>query len=58
MTNSSEFIDLSDFFDRWSATRNTILALMNSDRVSKEEREILAAMVFVVDRVGPDDLQP
>ncbi len=58
MTNSSEFIDLSDFFDRWSAMRNTILALMNSDRVSKEEREILAAMVFVVDRVGPDDLQP
>ena len=56
MTSNSEFIDLSDFFERWPATRNTVLDLRNSDRVNKEEREILNALVFVVDRVGPEDL--
>ncbi|MEL6619258.1 MAG: hypothetical protein AAGF36_06960 [Pseudomonadota bacterium] len=58
MTSSGEFIDLLDFFERWPATRSTILALLNSDHVSQQEREILNAMVFVVDRVGPDDLEP
>ena len=58
MTSPGEFIDLSDFFERWPNTRNSVLALMNSDKISPDEREILTAMVFVVDRVGPEDLEP
>ncbi|MDV7141797.1 hypothetical protein R3X27_03780 [Tropicimonas sp. TH_r6] len=50
--------DLFDFFQRWGRLRPEMEALCASDRLNAKEREILACLIDLADRVGPDDLAP
>ncbi len=50
--------DLFDFFQRWSALRPEMETLCASKRLEPREREILASLIDLADRVGPDDLAP
>ena len=49
---------LFDFFQRWSLLRPEMVALRASDRIGPRERAILALLIDLADRVGPDDLDP
>ncbi|SDJ19066.1 hypothetical protein [Aliiruegeria lutimaris] len=49
---------LFDFFQRWGLLRPEMEALRASDRLGPRERTILAALIDLADRVGPDDLAP
>ncbi|NDR56190.1 hypothetical protein [Aliiruegeria sabulilitoris] len=62
MTNDMQELppieSLFDFFQRWSVLRPEMEALRASDRLAPREQAILAALVDLADRVGPDDLVP
>lgn len=51
-----EFADLAEFFARWPAEREKMVNVSDCDALTSEERGLLKAMIFVIDRVGPDDL--
>lgn len=53
---SSEIEDLVDFFGRWPNTRRKALNLLESPELDSEQANILKWMIFVIDRVGPADL--
>ena len=57
MTSNNGFNDLQQFFEQWPASRDVVRSLSQSQRVTREEREILDMMQFIVDRVGPRDLE-
>ncbi len=58
MSSKKEFADLVDFFSRWPDERNKAEQIREIAGLSKEQRDILGAMIFIIDRVGPDDLAP
>ena len=57
MIHEKGFHDLNDFFVRWPQTRTVMRALAESGRLTFEERSLLQAMIFLIDCVGPSDLQ-
>lgn len=50
--------DLVEFFAHWQAEREKMLELTLNDALSQEERNILHSMIFIIDRVGPKDIDP
>lgn len=57
MTFEKGFEDLNEFFDRWPAERARIVSLATSRDLTVEDRDLLKAMIFVVDRVGPNEVE-
>ncbi|MBI1495029.1 hypothetical protein [Halocynthiibacter styelae] len=49
--------DLVDFFDHWQSERNRIVRLIEKPVITPNEKKTLELMLFVLDRVGPDDLK-
>lgn len=56
MAPEMEFTDFIDFFNRWPEERKKMQNIMESDLLVKEQRDILGAMIFIIDAVGPSDL--
>ena len=52
------FVDLVDFFDRWPEKREKVMALVHARIQDPELAAILRTMVFVLDRVGPAEIDP
>lgn len=55
MAPSDRFHDLVDFFKRWETERETIQTLLTSGRLPQEQADIVETMMFIIDRVGPED---
>jgi hypothetical protein len=53
-----EIEDLVDFYDRWPELRDDICKLRAGEMVTADQAAIVRWMVFMVDRVGPSDLEP
>lgn len=53
-----EIEDLVDFYRCWPELRGEMLKLQNTTHLTAEQAPILEWMIFVVDRVGPADLDP
>lgn len=58
MPSKKEFLDIVDFFDRWPDEREKMQIIANGDKLTKDQRDILSAMIFIIDCVGPNDLAP
>ncbi len=56
MTPQEPIKDLIDFFDHWQTERDRIVRLIDKPVLSENEKKTLELMLFVLDRVGPDDL--
>ncbi len=50
-------VDVLDFYRRWPALRERVLALIEQDGNQPEDTEILHWMVQVIDRIGPNDVR-
>ncbi|WP_153769333.1 hypothetical protein [Labrenzia sp. CE80] len=50
--------DLVEYFRNWNFERQKIIGLVESGRLSEDEKTSLLDMVFVIDRIGPADLEP
>jgi hypothetical protein len=51
------FVDVVDFFSKWPETRRRLEPLVTDPRLAPDQRDILRAMIFVLDCVGPQDLE-
>lgn len=49
--------DLVDFYKRWPELKQSIVQLEPGDVVDERQKAILEWMTFVIDRVGPVDLE-
>lgn len=50
--------DLVDFYKRWPGLRDDICKLRAGEMVTADQAAIVRWMVFMMDRVGPADLEP
>ncbi|MEP4032333.1 hypothetical protein [Roseibium polysiphoniae] len=50
--------DLVEYFRNWILERQKVISLIESGRLSDDEKTSLSNMVFVIDRIGPADLEP
>lgn len=53
---SSQIEDLVDFFGRWPRMRQEAVNLREDPKLAPEQATMLEWMIFVIDRVGPADL--
>jgi len=58
MSQGEGMKDLVEYFRNWSFERQKIIRLVESGRLSEDEQMSVLNMVFVIDRIGPTDLEP
>lgn len=54
----SQARDLAEFYQTWPSHRGAMVALRDSQTLSREERANLGWLIHLADQVGPRDLQP
>lgn len=54
--SSDKIADLVEFFHHWSELRDAAISLCSDPRLESRQAMVLNWMIFIVDRVGPEDL--
>ena len=49
--------DIVDFYRRWPDLRSEAEQIMTDAQLDEEQKTLMKWMVFVIDRVGPADLE-
>ena len=58
MQNENRIGDLVEYFHNWPSERKNILSIIASGRLDDLECKSIERMVFIIDRIGPQDLAP
>lgn len=58
MSRGEDVKDLVEYFRNWTFERQKIVSLVESGRLSDAEKTSVLNMIFVIDRIGPTDLEP
>lgn len=58
MHDARKINDLVEYFQAWMHEREKILSIIASGRLTDIECKSIENMIFIIDRIGPQDLAP
>lgn len=58
MEDENRVADLVEYFQAWPSERERVLSIIASGKLNNIECKSIERMIFIIDRIGPQDLAP